>query len=75
MLNKILTLSKEAYEKYPNALEEDYKILEERKDLTFNERNCLLFRSGEKEILTYLIKIAQKILPLLDMDFKVIFLN
>jgi hypothetical protein len=30
-----------------------------------------LFRSGEKEILLFLISIAEKFIPLLDMDFKV----
>jgi hypothetical protein len=45
------------------------KILE-RTDLTFNHRNCVLYRSGEKKILFTLMYYAETILPLLDMDFK-----
>lgn len=71
VLEKINRLAKEQYEKYPQSLEEDLKILEERDDLTFNLRNCVLFRSGEKSILRFLINSTSKILPLLDMDFKV----
>lgn len=69
-MNKILVLAKEAYEKYERTLEEDEKLLE-KEDLTFNIRNCLLYTQGEKKILLFLIRSCQKILPLLDMDFKV----
>lgn len=73
VLEKIHTLAKTAYDKYDTSLEEDLKILE-REDLTFNQRNCVLFRSGEKKILQFLMNTTQKILPLLDMDFKVRYL-
>lgn len=46
------------------------ETLEKRDDLTFNERNCILYRSGEKKILFTLMFYCEKILPLLDMDFK-----
>jgi beta-galactosidase beta subunit len=42
-------------------LEEDIKILkedDESKFLTLNQRNCVLFRQGEKEILIFLIEVA-----------------
>ena len=39
-------------------------------DLSFNERNCILFRSGEKEILIFLIEMADYVLNLLEMKFK-----
>jgi pantothenate synthetase len=55
VLQKILYLAKEAYDKYPRTYEEDMKELE-RTDLTFNQRNCLLYTSGEKVILNFLIK-------------------
>lgn len=71
VLEKIHKLAKEQYDKYETSLEDDLKTLEERQDLTFNERNCVLYRSGEKTILQFLISTTQKILPLLDMDFKV----
>ena len=70
VLEKVLKLAKELYEKYPTSLAEDQKILEDT-ELTFNQRNCVLFREGEKKILVFLINIAQKIIPLFDMDFKV----
>ena len=70
-LERLNRHAKEQYEKYPTSYEEDLKILE-REDLSFNERNCVLFRSGEKKILLYLMKMSHKLLPLLDMDFKVL---
>jgi len=38
--------------------------------LTFNERNCVLYRHGEKKILLSLMIFVEKFLPLLEMDFK-----
>jgi len=38
--------------------------------LTFNERNCILFRSGEKRILVFLIETAEKMLELSHMSQK-----
>ncbi len=74
VLNKIKEIAIEAYEKYPHSLEEDLEILAAddsgEKSLTFNERNCVLYRSGEKKILRFLIKMAEDFLPLLDMSFK-----
>ncbi len=51
-------------------MEEDDEILKNRKDLTFNQRNAVLYRFGEKQILSKLLLYCDKILPLLDMDFK-----
>ena len=48
-------------EKYPTSLQEDVAILkkdEEEPILTNNERNCILFRKGEKVILRFLKEIA-----------------
>ena len=70
MLERIYRLAKDAYDRYPRSLDEDLKELE-REDLTFNQRNSLLYTSGEKVILTFLMNSAKKILPLFDMDFKV----
>lgn len=55
--------------RYPQTLAEDMEILK-RTDLTFNESNATLFRSGEKEILTFLIEMADYVLNLLEMKFK-----
>ncbi len=54
---------------YPQTLEEDYELLK-NPDLSFNERNCILFRSGEKEILVFLNEMADYVLNLLSMKFK-----
>ena len=53
---------------YETTYDEDLEILK-RTDLTFNERNSVLFRSGEKKILFTLMFYAEKNLPLHDMDF------
>jgi len=55
--------------RYPQTLAEDMEILK-REDLTFNERNTTLFRSGEKEILHFMIELADYVLNLLWMTFK-----
>ena len=55
--------------RYPGTYDEDKEILK-RTDLTFNERNCALFRSGEKEILIFLLDFADYVIKLLDMKFK-----
>ena len=62
-------MSEEFLSRYPQSLSEDMQILE-REDLTFNERNCTLFRSGEKEILHFLIEMADYVINLLEMKFK-----
>ena len=70
VLEKIYSMAKAGLNAYPTTYQEDLEILK-RDDLTFNQRNCVLFRSGEKEILIFLINATEKFIPLLDMDFKV----
>ena len=56
--------------KYPNTLQEDLKILEEddlNQTLSFNQRNCVLFRLGEKEILHFFIEFSEYMVSLLSM--------
>lgn len=67
---KLQALCAEGLTAYPNSMEEDKDILDNRKDLTFNQRNSVLYRFGEKKILSKLLLYCDKILPLLDMDFK-----
>jgi hypothetical protein len=62
-------MSEEALGRYPATLDDDYDALK-RTDMSFNERNCTLFRSGEKEILVFLIELADYVLNLLEMKFK-----
>ena len=66
---RIKSMAAEALARYPNTLEEDYEILQ-RNNLTFNESNCTLFRSGEKEILHFLMDMGDYVLNLLEMKFK-----
>ncbi len=63
-------LAVEQLQRYPNTYEEDLKILETQKDMTFNQRNCVLMRSGEKKILLFLIKLADLGLQLIDLPLK-----
>jgi hypothetical protein len=67
-------MASEALARYPHTLEEDYEMLAadtpEYSNLTFNTRNIILFRSGEKEILVFLIEMADFVLNLLEMTFK-----
>lgn len=69
-MQKLQALCAEGILAYPNSMEEDKEILDNRQDLTFNQRNCILYRYGEKKILSKLLLYCDKILPLLDMDFK-----
>lgn len=41
---------------YPTSYEEDVKILKTRKDLTYNQRNCVIMRSSEKHVTIYIDK-------------------
>ena len=63
-----------ALSQYPNSFEEDLEILANddppMSKLTFNQRNMVLFRSGEKEILLFLIELSTFVQRLLTMKFK-----
>lgn len=51
VLKRISDLSIDQLKKYPTTYEEDLKILETKsKEMTFNQRNCVLMRSGEKKV-------------------------
>jgi len=62
---KIFQIASDALAKYPTSLEEDLKLLADEdkldpadKTLTYNTRNCVLLRVGEKKILNYLLDTA-----------------
>ena len=65
----IMGYCSEGLEQYPSTKEEDEEILK-REDLTFNMRNCVLFRHGEKEILAFLFELGEKVTQILGMKFK-----
>lgn len=58
---------------YPNTVEEDTEILtrdDKERYLSFNQRNCVVFRKGEKEILLWFMHFATYTLALLSMKWK-----
>jgi len=73
VLAHIKKLCVEALKKYQHSMQQDITILaEDDKDqkLSFNLRNCVLFRLGEKEILHFYIEFADYMTSLLDMKFR-----
>lgn len=51
---KVSAIVTAALNKYPTTLEQDKKLLSDDSTLTYNIKNCVLFRVGEKKILHYL---------------------
>jgi len=70
VMHKIRKLAQQSLSKYPTTYEEDLKLVESAKDLTWNQRNCVLMRLGEKKILKFLINLTQVGLELVDMPLK-----
>jgi hypothetical protein len=73
VLAHIKKMCTEALNKYPQTLQEDIKILAEddaNPTLSFNQRNCVLFRQGEKEILHFYLEFSDFLTTLLGMKFK-----
>lgn len=71
--NKIIGLVNLSLEKYDTGLEVDEGLLEmddKEHNLTSNERNCLLYRIGEKQILHFLLSAAEQIIPLISMNYR-----
>jgi histone-lysine N-methyltransferase SETD3 len=52
-LNQIKDQCKVQLNEYPTTYEEDLKLLETNKDLTYNQRNCVIMRSSEKHVFSY----------------------
>eukprot|EP00826_Nyctotherus_ovalis_P018840 TRINITY_DN15715_c0_g1_i11.p1 TRINITY_DN15715_c0_g1~~TRINITY_DN15715_c0_g1_i11.p1 ORF type:complete len:547 (-),score=134.33 TRINITY_DN15715_c0_g1_i11:28-1668(-) len=70
VLKGAISLAKNLLDKYATSYEEDRRILEENKELTFNQRNCVVMRAGEKKILLKLIDLAKLGLELIKLPFK-----
>lgn len=71
--NRVIQLVEESLSKYDTDLETDNMLLEkddEEHNLTSNERNCLLYRQGEKIILHFLREAATQIIPLITMSYR-----
>ena len=69
VLQHAQAMAQKALGKYPTTLEEDTELLKSS-SLTQNQRNCVLMRQGEKEILHWYLNLATKVLSLLDMPKK-----
>jgi len=54
MLQKLNEIGKACLAKFPQSYEEDMNYLKD-KSLGFNERNCIIYRSGEKKVYYYFI--------------------
>lgn len=62
-------LAKSSLSDYPTTLEQDYELLK-RPDLSFNIRNCVTLRVGEKEIFGNYQKMAEELTQLLRLPSK-----
>ena len=69
VLQRLKRMSVEGLSKYPTTYEEDMQILQ-NPDLTFNNKNCVLMRSGEKAILLWFIEFVDTCTPMFDMPSK-----
>ena len=59
VLSLLTELATSQIKKYPETLREDIEILK-RSNLTYNEKNCILFRASEKQTLASFIELAEK---------------
>ena len=50
VLKRVIMLAIKQLKGYPTTIEDDEKILKENTELTFNTRNCVLMRLGEKRV-------------------------
>eukprot|EP00826_Nyctotherus_ovalis_P028222 TRINITY_DN2228_c0_g1_i14.p1 TRINITY_DN2228_c0_g1~~TRINITY_DN2228_c0_g1_i14.p1 ORF type:complete len:132 (+),score=32.22 TRINITY_DN2228_c0_g1_i14:75-470(+) len=50
LLKELRILAEDSLKKYPQTYEEDVELLKEREKLTFNQRNCIIYRMGEKKV-------------------------
>ena len=67
----IYRLVSEYLSRFPTTLEEDLKILRDDdgcNKLNSNERNCIVFRIGEKNILSNLLDISSRFKKVLEME-------
>lgn len=61
----ILETAEKAYSEYPDTLEKDIEFLKRAK-LSINQKNCIMFRKSEKEILVFLIDCSKLMITLFD---------
>lgn len=74
MLTKLKTIAEKCLGKFAQSYEEDVKTLENA-ELSFNERNCLVFRAGEKRIYRLMVSMATLGLTVLSKNAKSLNVN
>lgn len=57
-LKRLRALCKDALTDFPGTYEEDVEILK-RQDLSFNERNCIIYRCSEKKVLKFNLTLSE----------------
>lgn len=67
---KLMKMCKEGLGKFPNTLEEDLELLK-KESLTYNERNCIIYRAGEKRVYSFLMRLATDTVEVLKGKLKV----
>jgi histone-lysine N-methyltransferase SETD3 len=69
MLKLIKKAAQDCLDGFDCSVEEDNELLK-RTDLTFNIRNCILMRRGEKQVAQFFIDLADAAIPLLEMNWQ-----
>eukprot|EP01022_Parablepharisma_sp_SALTPOND_P026613 TRINITY_DN64487_c1_g1_i1.p1 TRINITY_DN64487_c1_g1~~TRINITY_DN64487_c1_g1_i1.p1 ORF type:complete len:635 (-),score=66.34 TRINITY_DN64487_c1_g1_i1:833-2737(-) len=70
MLSKLKIIAEKCLKKFPQSYDDDVKLLANSKDLSFNKRNCIIFRAGEKKIYRTMISMADIGLAVLNKSAK-----
>ncbi|MCQ2820174.1 MAG: SET domain-containing histone-lysine N-methyltransferase [archaeon] len=65
VLNFLKTTCEDLDKAYPGTLQEDYEIAKKKDNISFNEFNCAIMRISEREILKFIIDLADAGLSLL----------
>jgi len=70
VMQAIARASTDILKSFDTTLEKDNKLLEDDKALTMNQRNCVVMRRGEKEILHAYLDLAKHLAAIENWDVK-----
>ena len=71
VLKHLYLLCRKSLDKYPTTFEEDQYIYQNKKNISFNLRNCLLLLMSEKTVLSYFIYFCDYCLDLFKLNSKI----
>ena len=71
MLDFLRKMAKLSLDRYPTTIEQDKNLLETNATLTYNQKNCIMLRIGEKEVLNEITKFCDGIEKVMDYTPKV----